>query len=101
MGARAARPLLLYLPTFSTEEDNPFAHIEPHNPELLPHHHDEQEMKRLFPILEAPPAAANVEDWLKIDEDMRELAGRRRDGLERPVTDRRIVRPPGSSRRVL
>jgi hypothetical protein len=53
----------------------------------------------LFPILEAPPAAVNVEDWLKVDEDMGELAGRRRDGLECPVTDRRIVvRPPGSSR---
>ena len=86
-----------YLPTFSTDCD-PFADIEAHNPELLPHHHDEQEMKSLFPILEALPAAVNVEDWLRSDEDMGELAGGRQDGLERPVTDRRVKRPPGSSR---
>ena len=98
-GGQGGPPSAGYLPTFSTEADDPFAHIEAHNPDILPHHHDEQEMKRLFPILEAPPAAVNVEDWLKVDEDMGELAGRRRDGLECPVTDRRIVvRPPGSSR---
>ena len=55
-------------------------------------------MTKLLPILEAPPAAVNVEDWLKSDEDEGELAGRRRDGLERPVTDQRVKQLPGSSR---
>ena len=57
---------------------------------MLPHFHSEQEMERLFPILEAPLAAVNVEDWLAGEEDMGELAERRRNGLERPVTDRRV-----------
>ena len=99
-GGQGGPPSAGCLPTFSTDCDDcdPFADIEAHNPELLPHHHDELEVKRLFPILEAPPAAVNVEDWLTSDKDMGELAGLRRDGLERPVIDRRIKRPPGSSR---
>ena len=96
-GGQGGPPSAGYLPTFSTESD-PFTDIEAHDLEMLPHFHSEQEMKRLFPILKAPPAAVNVEDWLEGEEDTGELAGRRRNGLGRPVTDRRVQRPPGSSR---
>ena len=84
------------LPTFSAESD-PFADIEARDLELLPHFRSEQEMARHFPILVAPSAAVNVEDWLAGDEDMGKIAGRRRNGLEPPVPDRWVQRPLGSS----
>ena len=96
-GGQSGPPSAGYLPTCSAESDS-FADIEAHDLELLPRLHSEQEMARLRPIFEAPPAAVNVEDWLAGEEDMRELAGRRRNGLEHPVTDRRVQRPLGSSR---
>ena len=99
-GGQGRPPSAGYLPTLSTDSDL-FADIEARNLELLPDHHSELEMKRLFLLLEAPPAAVHVEDWLEGEEDAGELAGRRRNGLERPVIDRRVKRPPGSCRRVL
>ena len=46
-----------YLPAFGVQEG------ELHDVEILPHMYDDDESRRLFPLLEAPPPSDNVEDW--------------------------------------
>ena len=96
VGARAARSVLV---TFRRSALTATRSLTlRHTPEFHPHHHDDEEITLLFQILKAPTAAVNVEDWLKSDEDMVEVAGRRRDGLERQAIDRSMKRQLGSSR---
>ena len=56
-GGKGGRPATAHLPTFSAEEG------EAHDMNVLPHLHSDEDMAKLFPILDAPPAAVNVEDW--------------------------------------
>ena len=67
-----------YLPTFMVapaavfitdegEEDDQI----PHDMNILPHLHNTEDMKRLFPILSAPEPAPNNEDWEQEDTGLR------------------------------
>ena len=41
---------------------------EAHDIEIITHMYSEDEVDRLFPLLEAPPPAPNVEDWEPTEE---------------------------------
>ena len=57
-------------PTFVTT-DGGVDMQESHNLDILPHLHDVDSMDKSFPMLEAPPAGVNIEDW-EPDEGERE-----------------------------
>ena len=40
---------------------------EPRYLDILPHLHDVDAMDQLLPVLEAPPAGANIEDWEPVE----------------------------------
>ena len=64
VGGSTGGPLATsYLPTYITEEDSEIAH----DINTLPHMYGKSEMNRLFKVLGAPPAGANVEDWEPIE----------------------------------
>ena len=61
-GGVGGQPATGHLPTFVTT-DGDIDMQEPHNLDILPHLHDADAMDKLFPVLEAPPAGVNIEDW--------------------------------------
>ena len=58
-GSKGGQTATSHLPAFVQEKYEG----EIHDVSMLPHLHSEEDMRRLFRVLEAPPAAINVEDW--------------------------------------
>ena len=48
----------------------------PHNLDVLPHLHDADAIDKLLPVLEAPPAGVNIEDWDPVEGERERLTGK-------------------------
>ena len=62
-GGKGGQSSAGHLPTFVVYEDGTVDNQIPHDVRMLPHMYGQDEMNRLFPVLEAPAQSENVEDW--------------------------------------
>ena len=79
------------LPTCAVAESD-----VPHDVTRLPHKHSDNEISKLFPLITAAAAPANVEDWQIEEERLHEYMSYSRQGRQRGST-RRTGRTPLSS----
>ena len=67
-GGHGGRPTTGHPPTFTVlpifvTADGTVDNQEAHDLNVLPHMYAQDEMDRLFPVLDAPPPGPNIEDW--------------------------------------
>ena len=74
-GGNGGPPSSGHLPTFGVGDDLEDQQVG-HDPNTLPHLHSLQEMRRLFPVLGAPPVGVSVDDWEPETDEMQEVRGR-------------------------
>lgn len=72
-GGKGGQPSTSHLPAFVMMKNGTVTNQRPHDPDILPHLYGQIVMDELFPILSAPPARENTEDWtpgMQKDSDM-------------------------------